>query len=118
MRQLLLFGAMVSCLSTPALAADAPVTLVLKDHRFTPEVVEAPAGRPIRVRLINQDGALEEFDSQDLGVEQDVTPHGETTFTLKPLKPGTYSFMGELHADTASGRIRVADPGASPDPRK
>lgn len=114
MRKFLLFGAIASCLATPALAADAMVTLVLKDHRFTPSIVEVPAGRPIRVRLINQDGALEEFDSQDLGVEQDVTPHGETTFTIRPLKPGAYSFMGEMHADTASGQIRVAEPGVSP----
>ena len=115
MRQFLLLGAVASCLATPTFAADAIVTLILKDHRFTPSVVEAPAGRPIRVRLINLDGALEEFDSQDLGIEQDVKPHGETTFTIRPLKPGAYSFMGEMHADTAAGQFHVAEPGVSPD---
>jgi hypothetical protein len=87
-----------------AAASDpAVVSLTLKDHRFSPETVTVPAGRPIRIELINQDGALEEFDSDDLRVEKDVTPHGRARFTVGPLKPGRYSFMGELHADTASG---------------
>ena len=83
------------------------VKLALKDHRFTPEAVTVPAGQPVRIELVNQDSALEEFDSQDLGVEKDVTPHGRVSFTLGPLKPGRYSFMGELHADTASGVIEA-----------
>jgi len=95
--------------AAPALAgaADEPhaVVLTLKDHRFTPERVTVPAGRKIRIELINQDPALEEFDSEDLRVEKDVTPQGRVSFTVGPLKPGTYSFMGELHADTASGEL-------------
>jgi heme/copper-type cytochrome/quinol oxidase subunit 2 len=79
------------------------VVLTLKDHRFAPDRVAVPAGRRIRIELANQDAALEEFDSDDLHVERDVTPHGKTSFTVGPLKAGSYSFMGELHADTASG---------------
>ena len=91
-----------------AVAAEPPVepvtvALTLKDHRFTPERFTVPAGRAIRIELANRDAALEEFDSDDLHVEKDVTPHGKVSFTVGPLKPGTYSFMGELHADTASG---------------
>ena|SRR5437879_1039545 len=83
------------------------VTLTLKDHRFTPELVEAPAGQRIRITLVNRDAASEEFDSEDLHVEKDVTPNGKVSFVVGPLKPGVYSFMGELHADTASGTIRA-----------
>ncbi|HEX4712342.1 cupredoxin domain-containing protein [Phenylobacterium sp.] len=94
-----------------AAAAPAPdtheLTLTLKDHRFTPDVVEAPAGRRIRINLVNRDAASEEFDSEDLHVERDVTPNGKVSFVVGPLKPGAYSFMGELHPDTASGTIRV-----------
>jgi len=92
-------------------AAPEAVTLTLKDHRFTPDTLTVPAGRKIRIELTNHDGALEEFDSADLGVEKDVTPHGKASFTVGPLKPGTYSFMGELHADTAQGVLTaVAQP--------
>ena len=91
-------------------AADAvDVVLTLQGHRFTPSSVIVPAGRPIRIELINLDAASEEFDSQDMDVEQDVTPHGRARFTVGPLKPGTYSFMGELHADTASGELRAVE---------
>ena len=83
------------------------VTLTLKDHRFTPETVQVPAGQRVRIELINQDAATEEFDSEDLHVEKDVTPNGRVSFVVGPLKPGTYSFMGELHADTAGGAIEA-----------
>jgi plastocyanin len=106
---------MLLLLSAAALAAGpiraetAPtvVALTLKDHRFTPDAVTVPAGQRIRIELSNQDGALEEFDSDDLRVEKDVTPHGKVSFEVGPLKPGVYSFMGELHADTAFGRLKA-----------
>jgi plastocyanin len=86
-------------------AGDVTVALTLKDHRFTPDRITVPAGQQVRIELVNQDAASEEFDSDDLRVEADVTPHGKASFTVGPLKPGTYGFMGELHADTASGEI-------------
>ena len=86
------------------------IVLTLKDHRFSPASVTVPAGEKVRIELINQDPASEEFDSVDLGVERDVTPHGRTRFTVGPLKPGAYSFMGELHADTAQGRLTAIAP--------
>jgi plastocyanin len=96
-----------------ATAGDAvtSVTLTLKDHRFSPDTVQVAAGQRVRIDLINLDSASEEFDSADLQVEKDVTPKGRTSFVIGPLKPGAYSFMGELHADTASGTIHaVAQP--------
>jgi plastocyanin len=99
----------------PAAAASAPsVVLTLKDHRFSPSTVTVPAGQTIRIELINRDAASEEFDSVDLGVEKDVTPNGRASFTVGPLKPGTYSFMGELHSDTASGAIKAVDDRVGP----
>ena len=88
-------------------AAPDPVVvqLTLKDHRFAPDHLAVPAGRKVRIELANQDSAAEEFDSDDLHVERDVSPHGRTSFVVGPLKPGTYGFMGELHPDTASGEI-------------
>jgi plastocyanin len=91
---------------SPAAETEAhEVTLTLKDHRFTPEQIEVPAGRKIRIELINLDPVMEEFDSEDLRVERDVTPRGKVSFEIGPLKPGRYDFMGEMHADTASGTI-------------
>ncbi len=94
-----------------AQAAPEPqaVVLTLRDHRFTPGSITVPAGQRIRIDLVNEDGASEEFDSEDLHVERDVTPHGKVSFFVGPLKPGKYDFMGELHADTASGQIEAVE---------
>lgn len=97
-----------------AAPAQQTVVLTLKDHRFSPSSIEVPAGQRIRVEVINRDTASEEFDSTDLGVEQDVTPNGRTSFIVGPLNPGTYGFMGELHADTASGEFRAVTDLAAP----
>ena len=95
-----------------ALAAEPTgVTLTLKDHRFSPAAFTVPAGEKVRITLVNGDLATEEFDSHDLRVEQLVTPKGKISFSIGPLKPGEYSFMGEFHSATAQGKVTaVANP--------
>ena len=96
----------------PAQAGPAPVPstlLTLTNHRFAPATLIIPKGTRVRINLVNQDAATEEFDSHDLRVEQLVTPHAKTSFAIGPLKPGTYTFVGEFHPDTASGQIIVKD---------
>jgi plastocyanin len=91
---------------TPATAlAATTVTLTLQNHRFTPDSITVPAGERITLILVNRDGAGEEFDSSDLHVEEDVTPHAKISFRVGPLKPGAYRFMGEAHPETAMGRL-------------
>jgi len=87
--------------------ADSPsgITLTLKNHRFTPAAFTVPAGQKVRVTLINQDAATEEFDSHDLRLEEVVTPMGRISFNIGPLPAGQYSFMGEFHAGTAQGKV-------------
>ena len=110
MRNLAL-AAVASLALAPAasLASAGPpeVKLVLKNHRFTPDTFQAPADQKVRVTLVNQDAAAEEFDSHDLRVEQVVTPNATISFTIGPLKAGEYSFMGEFHATTAQGKVIV-----------
>lgn len=106
-------GALAAALAAVAAAASVPqevnIALTLKDHRFTPSSFTVPAGARVRIALNNLDGATEEFDSHDLQVEQLVTPHGRISFTVGPLKPGAYSFMGEFHAATAQGRVTAVE---------
>lgn len=100
-------GLLLAASVAAAQPAQTTVSLVLKDHKFTPSTITAPAGQRIRIELANQDGAAEEFDSADLHIEKDVAPHGKVVIQVGPLQPGTYSFMGELHAKTATGQIVV-----------
>jgi plastocyanin len=98
-------AAVMAASAAAAAAEPTGVTLTLKDHRFTPTTFTVPAGEKVRVTLINRDPATEEFDSHDLRVEEVVTPMGKITFSIGPLKPGEYSFMGEFHGATAQGKV-------------
>ena len=89
-------------------AAD-PVSLTIKDHRFSPDQVTVPAGEKFKIEVVNQDDTPEEFESHDLKVEKIVTPGGKITVTAGPLKPGKYRFVGEYHKDTAHGTITAAE---------
>jgi plastocyanin len=108
------FAVAVVLLFAPGLASSASppettVVLTLKGHRFEPAAFSVPAGVKVRINLINLDAATEEFDSHDLKVEELVTPHGRSSFTIGPLKPGAYSFMGEFHPATAQGRVTATE---------
>lgn len=111
-----ILGAVVAAgltFSVSAMAAEpaqTTVTLILKDHRFTPSTLTVPAGQPVRIELRNQDGTAEEFDSEDLHAEKDVGPHAKVVIQIGPLKPGTYHFMGELNSKTAQGQVIVEAP--------
>ena len=105
----------VAALATLAGSASAgsptAITLTLKNHRFTPSVLVIPAGEKVRVTLVNQDPATEEFDSRDLRLEKAVTPMGRVSFDIGPLQAGQYRFTGEFHTATAQGEVTVL-PGA------
>ena len=106
----LAIGVATVAAAAQATAADMPsVTLTLKNHRFTPDTFTVPAGQKVRIVLINQDPATEEFDSHDLRVEQVVTPTAQIRFEIGPLKAGQYSFMGEFHAETAQGKVTAVE---------
>jgi plastocyanin len=83
------------------------IGLTLKDHKFEPAEIKAPAGKPIAITLRNQDDAVEEFDSNALRTEKIVTKGGTIVIKLKPLAPGRYPFQGEYHAQTAQGVLII-----------
>jgi plastocyanin len=79
--------------------------LVIKNHRFEPAELRVKAGEKIKLTVHNQDATPEEFESKALGREK-IVPGGKKVLVLiGPLKPGTYTFVGEQHEDTAQGRI-------------
>jgi len=88
-------------------ADEGNYTLTLRDHRFAPETIEIPAGQKVKLLVRNQDDTAEEFDSYDLNREKVISGNSEGIVIIGPLDPGTYSFMGEFHADTARGKIVV-----------
>jgi len=91
-----------------ALASEiVEVDLFIKDHKFTPEELELPEGKKIRITVHNQDPTIEEFESIDLKREKIIFGNSKARVILPPLKEGEYKFFGEFHEDTAQGKIIV-----------
>ena len=103
MQKLLLLAAAL-VIATPAVA-DAPILLVLQNHKFTPNVIRVKANQPAMITLVNKDATAEEFDSADLKVEKVVAGNQSGNIRIRALKPGTYKFMGEYHAATVQGVV-------------
>lgn len=89
------------CISSSASAQEATtIQLSVKDHRFQPAELHAPANKPIIVILKNLDPIPMEFESITLRVEKVVVGNGEGTIRLRPLAPGRYNFFDDFRPET------------------
>lgn len=87
-------------------AADLPeYTLVIKNHRYQPDLLKVPAGLKFKIIVRNADPTPEEFESTDFSREKIVLPNSSITVFVGPLKAGSYGFFGDFHQDTAKGRL-------------
>jgi hypothetical protein len=83
----------------------ATLQISIKDHRFQPSELKAPANRPITLAVRNLDPTPEEFESRTLRVEKVVAGNSQITIQLRPLSPGRYRFYGDFNQATAQGAI-------------
>ena len=88
-----------------AFAERIEYTVVIKDHKFSPEVLEVPAGEKIKLIVDNQDTTPEEFESHDLHREKIINGNSKGTILIGPLDAGEYKFFGEFNEDSAQGKI-------------
>ena len=103
MKKIAFFAA--ALLSLPALAADHLATIVIKDHKFEPAVLEVPADTRIKLTVDNQDPTAEEFESYDFNREKIIGGNKKALIFINPLEKGEYKFFGEFNPKTAQGKI-------------
>src|ERR1700754_131420 len=91
--------------ATVVASAEESVTfeLAIKDHKFEPAEIKAPAGKPIVLKVRNLDATPEEFESAALRVEKIIVSQGQITVKVKPLAAGQYPFVGDYNPSTAKG---------------
>ena len=90
----------------PARAEDpATIEVTLKGHQFSPAEIHVPTGKPVILRITNEDDTVEEFDSTALQVEKVIVGGHYALVRLRPLGPGRFPFMGEFHPETAKGVV-------------
>ena len=92
-------------MGTPLAVADesAKVSVTLKDHKFSPAELTAPAGKPVVIELENQDKTPAEFESKALRVEKVVPGGGKITVQVRALPAGRYRFFDDYHESTTEG---------------
>src|SRR6516162_7788904 len=91
-----------------ALAQDsAELAISVKDHKFDPAELTAPAGKPIVLRVKNLDPSPMEFESNSLRVEKVLTGNGEAVINIRPQQAGRYDFFDDFHAGTTKGVLVV-----------
>lgn len=91
----------VALIAHPAASQQgASLRISVKNHRFQPSTLQAPANVPITLRVKNLDPTPMEFESVSLRVEKVVTGGGEGIIRLRPLSPGRYSFFDDFHQQT------------------
>jgi heme/copper-type cytochrome/quinol oxidase subunit 2 len=90
-----------------AATADDTVTLslTLKDHKFDPAELHAPAGKPFDIRVKNLGDIAFEFESSELHFEKIVPPGGEAVVHVRPQQPGRYNFIDDFHHETQGSLI-------------
>ena len=72
-------------------------TLILADHRFTPDTITVQVGRPVMMTLINQDSITPHNftllnEDAGLDIDTDVSARTSSTIEFTPSAVGTYTF--------------------------
>jgi len=95
---------LLSLISTTAFAAGDEFTLVIKDHAFEPKEITIPAGKKIKLLVVNKDATPAEFESKPLSREKVIPGKSTGTVNLGPLKAGRYAFVEEYHENEAAAQ--------------
>ena len=70
-----------------------------------PPSVEVPAGKRFKIEISNDGKGPIEFESKDLKQEKVLAAGAKSSVVINALKPGTYVFFDEYHADAPKGQI-------------
>jgi plastocyanin len=101
-----LAAALLLTASLGAAAAGEPeFALSIEGHKFTPDRLEVPVGKKVKLVVENKDATPEEFESHALKIEKVIPGKSKATIFVGPLKAGEYRFVGEFNEKTAKGVI-------------
>jgi hypothetical protein len=76
------------------------LSLTIKDGKFEPAELHAPAGRAIAIHVTNLNTIPSELESSDLHFEKIVPVGKEAVIRVRPQQPGRYNFFDDFHRET------------------
>ena len=99
-----LASAALLSLSLGAFAAGEPeFNVVIEGHKFTPDRIEVPAGKKVKLLVENKDATPEEFESSALKIEKVIAGKSKATIYVGPLKAGRRYYVEALHKEGGGG---------------
>jgi hypothetical protein len=75
----------------------ANISVSVKNHKFQPAELHAPANVPIVINVKNLDATQMEFESVSLRVEKVIAGNGQGSIRVRPLAPGRYEFYDDFN---------------------
>jgi cupredoxin-like protein len=84
----------------------ANLSVSVKNHKFQPAELHAPANVPIVITVRNLDSTQMEFESVSLRVEKVVGGNGQASVRIRPLAAGPYEFYNDFNQQ-ADGMLVV-----------
>jgi len=76
------------------------LSLIIKDGKFEPAELHAPAGRALEIHVTNLNTIPSEFESSDLHFEKIVPVGKEAVVRVRPQQAGRYNFFDDFHRET------------------
>ncbi len=97
----LVLAATLALTAGAARADDAvKLSITIKDQKFDPAELHAPAGQAIEIQVKNLNPIVSEFESSDLHFEKIVPAGSQAAVHVRPLQPGRYNFYDDFHHAT------------------
>lgn len=83
-------------------AAEKATTLSIsvKDHKFEPAELKAPANKPLVINVKNLDATAMEIESHQLHFEKVVAAKSQGSVRVRPSAPGRYEFFDDFNKKT------------------
>jgi hypothetical protein len=75
----------------------ANLSVSVKNHKFQPAELHAPANVPIVITVKNLDSTQMEFESVGLRVEKVIGGNSQAAVRIRPLAPGRYEFFDDFN---------------------
>src|SRR6476620_2988048 len=104
MKRLLAASLLLAAMATASAADPDEFTLNIKNHAFEPKELTVPAGKKIKLVVVNQDATPAEFESKPRSREKVIPGNSKAPILLGPLKPGRYPFVEEYHEKEAAAQ--------------
>jgi len=93
----LLLAALLALSLNVSAAGEPEFSLALEGHKFTPDRIEVPAGKKVKLMVENKDATPAEFESESLKIEKVIAGKSKATIFVGPLKAGEYKFVDEYN---------------------